>query len=129
MKTAVHTERAPPPAGAYSQAVRASGEFLFISGQTPRLPDGTRLKNAPIAEQTRQAMANLAAIAEEAGYVFARDAVQVTVWLRDLADKTGFDAAYAEFVGPTPPARAIVQSGFTDFDLEVAAVLVREAQG
>ena len=54
------------------------------------------------------------------------DAVKVDVFLRDIADRAVFDAIYAEYVGNPPPARTLIQSNFTEFDVEVSAVLVRK---
>ena len=125
MRRIVTTTNAPPPAGHYSQAVIASGEFLFVSGQTPRHPDGERMTGQPFVADARQALTNLKAIVEAAGYDLAKDCVKVVVYLRDLGDKSEFDAVFAEFTGPQPPARSIVQSSFKDFSVEIEAVLVR----
>jgi 2-iminobutanoate/2-iminopropanoate deaminase len=35
MKTIINTNNAPAPIGPYSQAVAATGNFLFVSGQIP----------------------------------------------------------------------------------------------
>ncbi|PTN51701.1 enamine deaminase RidA, partial [Achromobacter xylosoxidans] len=48
----IHTNRATPPAGHYSQAVRANG-FIFVSGQLGFLP--------PAAPGARPALADGAA--------------------------------------------------------------------
>ncbi len=85
-REAISASAAPPPAGTNSQAIRAGGTLVFISGQTPRRPDGTRLKDAPFREQARMTMDNLAAIARTAG-LSLQDAVKVDVFLRDLADR------------------------------------------
>ena len=42
----IATPDAPPPAGSYSQAMRA-GAMVYIPGQTPRWLDGHRLTGAP----------------------------------------------------------------------------------
>jgi 2-iminobutanoate/2-iminopropanoate deaminase len=125
MKKIIQTDKAPPPAGTYSQAVEASGTFVFVSGQTPRLPDGTRLTGAPFEAQARQTMENVCAVAEAAGCDLAAHCVQVTVYLKNLDDRHVFDAVFAQYVGKAPPARAIVQSTFIDFDVEVQAVLAK----
>ncbi len=122
-REAITASAAPPPAGTYSQAIRAAGTFVFISGQTPRTSDGVRLKDTPFAQQARMTMDNLAAIASAAG-LSLQDAVKVDVFLRDLADRAVFDAIYAEYVGKPPPARTLTQSNFTEFDVEVSAMLV-----
>lgn len=121
----VVTPSAPPPAGTYSQAMEASGAFLFISGQTPRLPDGTRFKGRPFEDDIHQVMRNLSAIAEAAGYDLRTGCVKVLAYLTDLENKAVFDRVYAEYVGSPPPARSVVQSSFTDFSVEVEAILVR----
>lgn len=65
-RTPIETPTAPPPAGTYSQAIQANG-LLFVSGQTPRLPDGTRLNDQPFAVQARQTLTNLEHVAAAAG--------------------------------------------------------------
>jgi 2-iminobutanoate/2-iminopropanoate deaminase len=120
---AVVTSAAPPPAGTYSQAIRSNGPLVFISGQTPRGLDGQRLVGAPFEQQARIALDNLEAIAR-AGGLSLRHAVKVGVFLRDLGDRVAFDAIYAGYIGEPPPARALVQSSFTEFDVEVSAVLL-----
>jgi 2-iminobutanoate/2-iminopropanoate deaminase len=122
-REAITATAAPPPVGTYSQAIKAAGTLVFISGQTPRSRDGLRLKDAPFPQQARMTMDNLAAIAGAAG-LSLQDAIKVDVFLRDLADREAFDAIYAEYVGNPPPARTLTQSNFTEFDVEVSAVLV-----
>jgi len=123
MKRAVQTQNAPPPAGTYSQAIVATGTLIFISGQTPRLADGTRLISADFEEQAIQTMENLKAVAQAAGGAFDTHCIKVTVYLKDLKDRFIFDRVFADYVGDVPPARAIVQSNFVDFDVEVEAIL------
>lgn len=120
----VVTTVSPPPAGTYSQAIVANGEFLFVSGQTPRLADGTRIRGA-FRDDARQAMENVKAIADAAGYDLRMHFVKAVIYLSKMSDKTDFDSVFAEYVGHIPPARSIVQSSFTDFTVEIEAVLVR----
>lgn len=47
------------PGGHYSHAVVAGG-LVFISGQLPIKPDGTRLIDASFEEQARQVLENVA---------------------------------------------------------------------
>ncbi|MBW5434066.1 RidA family protein [Bradyrhizobium canariense] len=116
---------APPPAGNYSQGIVASGEFLFISGQTPRLADGTRLKGRPFSDDARQVMNNVKEIAEAAGFDLATQCVKIVVYLTEWANKPEFDRVLAVYFPKTRPARTIVQSSFVDFSVELEAVLVR----
>ena len=123
-RTAITTDAAPPPAGTYSQAIRA-GDTLYISGQTPRRPDGRRCGDEPFTTQARLTLANLAAIAEAAGVRLA-DAALVTVYLRDPRTQAAdFDAVYRDAIGhpAVPPARAVVQSDLPHGDIEVTAVI------
>jgi reactive intermediate/imine deaminase len=121
----VSTPDAPAPAGSYSQAVMAGG-FVFVSGQTPRLPDGTRLTRSPFDVQARQALHNVEAVARSAGSSLRR-ATMVTVYLRNPDNRTRFDEIYREFVGEPFPARAIVQSDLFGMELEISAVLLATA--
>ncbi|MCF6179535.1 MAG: RidA family protein [Geopsychrobacter sp.] len=102
----IKTGKAPAAIGPYSQAVRA-GDQLYCSGQIPLLPDGTLVKGG-IGEQTRQVMANLAAVLEAAGTDFNR-VVKTTIYLVDLADFAEVNEIYGACFGDNPPARATVQ--------------------
>ena len=72
---------APPPAGAYSPAIRA-GDFLFVSGQVPRDPKTGETIGRTVEEQTRQVVKNLEAVLAAGGATLA-DVVQCTVHLAD----------------------------------------------
>jgi 2-iminobutanoate/2-iminopropanoate deaminase len=103
-KSIVNTTAAPAAVGPYSQAIVANG-FVFCSGQIPLDPSSGELVEGSIAEQTRRCMKNLDAVLREAGSDLER-LVKVTVYLADIADYADFNAAYDEFVGANPPARA-----------------------
>lgn len=120
-KQAFNSPDTPPPAGTYSVAIRADS-FVFLSGQTPRDRDNVRHGSAPFPEQARMALENLEAAARATGHSL-KDAVKVTVYLRNPADAKAFDLIYARYVADPPPARTLVQSSFADFDIEVDAIL------
>lgn len=125
----VATAAAPVAIGPYSQAIMA-GNLLFISGQLPIdgagdgagsvLPEG-------IAQQTRQVLANLAAIACAAGVPMER-VVKLTVYLTDLAHFPVVNEIMAATLKPPYPARATVQVAALPRGalLEIDAVLLRE---
>jgi reactive intermediate/imine deaminase len=121
-RDAIRSSEAPAPAGSYSQAVRAQGHFVFLSGQTPRTLEGERPSGAPFAEQARLALDNLNAVAQ-AGGLTLRDAVKVNVYLRDAAHAAEFDRIYRTYVDEPLPARTLTISAFTGFDIEVDAIL------
>lgn len=111
------------PIGSYSSAVEAGG-LVFLAGQTPRDRDNVRHGDKPFAVQARMTLDNLEASANAAG-LSLKDAVKVSVFLRDPAHAKEFDAIYREYVTEPFPARTLTQSNLPGFDIEVDAVLVR----
>jgi 2-iminobutanoate/2-iminopropanoate deaminase len=107
-KTAVRTEAAPAPfqGAPYNQAIRI-GDFVFVAGQIGLRPGETGL-TGDIAEQTEQALRNVAAILEAAGSSIEQ-VVKTTVFLQDFSDFGAMNEVYARYVGDTPPARSTVQ--------------------
>ena len=91
-----------------SKAVRARGDFIFISGQLP-LADGRLVGDGDIRAQARQTLDNVRAIAEAAG-VTLTDIVKCTIWLTDAADFQAFNDVYREYFPTEPPARSCVIS-------------------
>ncbi len=120
MRQAIRAVGAPVPAGPYSQAVRA-GDFLYVSGQVPRLPDGT-YEPADVATETRLTLHNLEVVVSAAG-VRLRDSVKITAYLADGSDFEEFNRAYAEFFDETPPARTTVIAGLRQVKVELDAVV------
>jgi len=109
MKETVHTDAAPAAVGAYSQAT-TNGELVFTAGQIPLTPDGDLLADAPVAEQTEQALDNLVAVLDEAGADPA-DVLKTTVFLADIDDFDEMNETYAGYFEESPPARSAVQAG------------------
>ena len=106
-REAVHTTAAPAAIGPYAQAV-AAGQYLFASGQIPIDPATGQLVEGGIEEQTRQVMANVAAVLAAAGLAFA-DVVKTTIFLTDMNDFAALNAVYGEsFEGGPVPARSTV---------------------
>jgi 2-iminobutanoate/2-iminopropanoate deaminase len=116
----IQTANAPAPVGPYSQAIAASGEMLFVSGQIALDPASGQLVGGDDVEaQTRQVMANLQAVLEAAGASFA-SVVRTTVFLADMNDFARVNAIYAEaFDEATAPARACVQAARLPKDVKV----------
>jgi 2-iminobutanoate/2-iminopropanoate deaminase len=103
----VSTPQAPAAIGPYSQAMRV-GAFVFASGQIPLDPKTGALVSGTVADETRQVLANLAAVLEAAGSSLDR-VVKTTVYLTDLDDFAAMNDAYAAAFGACRPARATVQ--------------------
>ncbi|AQL42541.1 reactive intermediate/imine deaminase [Halorientalis sp. IM1011] len=109
MKRTVSTDDAPAAVGAYSQAT-ATDSLVFTAGQIPLTPDGELLDDAPIADQTEQALDNLRAIVEEAGATMD-DVLKVTVYMADIDDFEAMNETYATYFEDEPPARSAVEVG------------------
>jgi 2-iminobutanoate/2-iminopropanoate deaminase len=122
---AFSTPDAPRPAGAYSQAIRA-GDFLFVSGQVPRSPDGTYTP-ASVADETRLTLLNLAAIVAAAGGTLA-DTVKITAYVADGAYVAEFNSAYSEFFAFRPPARTTITAGLREVKVELDAIVYLPAR-
>ena len=107
-KQVIRTDNAPAAIGPYSQAVKAGG-FLYISGQLALDPATGDMIDEEISGQARQAMENVKAILEEAGYTFD-DVVSATVYLQNMDDFAAMNKVYAEyFVPDNCPARAAIE--------------------
>lgn len=103
----VHTDKAPAAIGPYSQAVQA-GPWLFVSGQIPLVPETGQLVGDGFEEQARQALWNIRAVLEAAGYGM-RDVAAVDVFLTDLGKFQTFNTIYEDAFAGHKPARAVVQ--------------------
>jgi len=92
------------------QAIAARGELIFVAGQIPLDPKtGAIVGENDITKQTEQAMANLAAILEEAG-VQMPDIVKTTVFLSDMNNFAAMNQVYARYFDEaSAPARACVE--------------------
>jgi 2-iminobutanoate/2-iminopropanoate deaminase len=94
------------PGGHYSHAVTGNG-FVFVSGQLPIAPDGSKLNEAPFERQAQQVLDNVAAALTGAGTAVDR-LVQVRVYVTDIASWPAFNTIYAKWIGASRPARAVV---------------------
>jgi reactive intermediate/imine deaminase len=106
---AVTTSAAPAPVGPYTQAVKAGG-VLYCSGQIALDPaTGAMVGDGDVEAETRQVIANLKAVLQEAGCT-PQQVVRTTVFLADLGDFAKVNALYAEVFGAgVSPARACVE--------------------
>jgi reactive intermediate/imine deaminase len=110
------TQSSKPPLSRF----RLAGGLIFTSGQLPRGDDG-EIVPGDIQIQTRQALANLANVLEEAGSGLS-DVIKVTVWLTDTVHMAGFNEVYRQHFSESYPARTTVVSGLVAGDIEIEAV-------
>ena len=108
MRQAVSTPHAPQAIGPYSQAVKATGTFVWLSGQIPLDPATGQLVSGEIEAETTRVFENLKAVAEAAGGSL-NDAVKVNVYLTDLAHFAKVNEIMATYFKLPYPARAAVQ--------------------
>jgi 2-iminobutanoate/2-iminopropanoate deaminase len=102
----ISTSHAPGAIGPYSQAIRTQGSYLFLSGQIPLTPSGD-LITGDIKEQTKQVMANIAAVLDEAGLNFG-NIVKTTIFLSSMDHFAAVNEVYGGFFTSDPPARSTV---------------------
>ncbi|NCF97225.1 MAG: hypothetical protein GWP21_04830 [Euryarchaeota archaeon] len=115
-KTAVNTDKAPKPVGAYPHA-RKEGDLIYLSGVGPRQPGDNSIPGGPIKDkagnplnydikaQTRAVVDNIARILEEAGSSLD-NVIDVTSFLVDMdRDFSGYNEVWAETLGKVGPTR------------------------
>ncbi len=97
-----------PAAGPYTPIVRA-GDFLVVSGQLGRTPDGDFVPGG-VGGQTKAAIENVASLLESEGAGLT-DVVKTTVLLASIDDYTAVNEAYVEAFGEHRPARSAFATG------------------
>ncbi|NEQ52240.1 MAG: RidA family protein [Leptolyngbya sp. SIO3F4] len=106
----IQTDQAPAPVGPYNQAIIASGEMVFASGQVALDPtNGALVGEGDVAVQTKQCLDNLSAVLGAAGATMA-NVVKTSVFLKDMNDFATMNGVYATYFDEaTAPARACVE--------------------
>lgn len=100
-----------------------TGDYVYISGQGPRRPDGTLPPT--FAEQCRQALDNVKAVVEAAGLTTGH-VVYTQVYLQDTGKYAEIDRVFGEYFPKTPPARAVLGvARVPDPPIQISAVAVR----
>ena len=111
-RNVVRTTEAPAAIGPYSQAVvvPVGGQrMVFCSGQIALDPATGNLVDGGIEAQTRQVLANLAAVLAAADATFGH-VVKTTIFLASMDDFATVNAIYGEKFVHDPPARETVQA-------------------
>lgn len=126
------------PRGTFPHFHRA-GDFIFVSGTSARQADdsiagATRDASGrtvlDIRTQTRAVLENIRDILAAAGAGLG-DVVEVSSFLRDMADFAAYNAVYSEFFGFNGPARttvAVAALPHPELLIEVKAVAYRPAR-
>lgn len=121
----VFTARAAKPPATYSQAVKAAG-LVFVSGTAPVDPATGAIAGTTIQEQTKQCLANISAILEEAGSSMDK-IVSATILLADEDDFAGLNEEWLKWFPSNPPARQGAKLPARIPGLKVSIAAVAEA--
>ena len=100
-----------PPKG-FANGIKARGDMVFVGGMIGQDENG-RFAEGFVA-QTKQALANIVAVLEQAG-ASPQHIVRLTWYVRDMDEYLGelaaLGAAYREIMGRHFPAMAVVEVG------------------
>ncbi len=126
------------PRGAYPHTKRV-GDFIFVSGTSSRRADntiagvdiiddmGTKRLNAEV--QTREVLKNIEKNLANEGATL-KDVVDVTSFLVNMNDFSGYNKAYAEFfekeTGPTRTTVAVHQLPHPDLVVEIKVMAFKK---
>src|SRR5579863_2333153 len=126
VRTVAPAQTSAPANRFYSPGVDA-GDYIYISGQGPRRPDGSL--PATFAAQTRQALDNVKVIVESAGLTIEH-VVYTQVYLEDISNYREVNSVFAEYFPKTPPARAVLGvAKIPEAPIQINAVAVRDLTG
>ena len=113
----IETDKAPLPAGHYSQAIVHNG-LVYVSGQLPVDPQTGEKKTRSIEKQIRLVLQNLSAILEASGSSL-KQVLKVTVYISDISLWGKVNEVYAEVFEDHRPARAIVPTRDLHFGFQI----------
>ena len=121
--------RAVVPASATAEANRVyspgvdAGDYLYVSGQGPRRPDGSM--PATFEAQVRQALDNVKSVVQAAGLTMEH-VVYTQVYLEDIGKYREVNQVFAEVFPKTLPARAVLGvAKLPQPAVQISAVAVR----
>ncbi|WNJ87892.1 Rid family detoxifying hydrolase [Bosea sp. 685] len=114
--------------GPYSHGIRARGDVVFLSGQTPLDSATGKLVVGDIKDQVRQCLGNLGAVLAAANLTFD-DVVKCNVFLVDMADFPALNEVYASHFREPFPARTTIGVASLPLGARVEIEMVAIAHG
>ncbi|HEY1679878.1 MAG TPA: RidA family protein [Candidatus Sulfotelmatobacter sp.] len=110
----------------YSPGVDA-GDYVYISGQGPRKPDGSL--PGSFSEQVTQALDNIRTIVKAAGLDLDH-VVYMQVYLEDISKYGDMENTVTRYFGKSQPAQSVLGvAKVSDSPIEINAVAVRSLDG
>ena len=107
----------------YSPGVDA-GDYVYISGQGPRKPDGTTPSD--FRSQVRQCLDNIQTVVKSAGLTIEH-IVYVQVYLEDMSKYGEMNQELAAYFGKSEPARAVLGvARLPESPIQINAVAVHD---
>ncbi|TXM72675.1 deaminase [Methylobacterium sp. WL12] len=125
-RAVLSTDGAAKAVGPYAQGTRV-GDLVFASGQLPIDPATGAIPDS-VEDQTRQSLANLAAVLAAGGASLASIA-KTTVFLKNMDDFAAMNGVYAEHFPEAPPARSTVEVARLPRDVLVEIEAIALATG
>lgn len=121
----------PAPASAAGNRVYSPGvdpgDYLYVSGQGPRRPDGSL--PGTFEAQVRQALDNIKSVVQTAGLTMEH-VVYTQVYLEDIGKYPEVNRAFGEVFAKTPPARAVLGvAKLPEPSVQISAIAVRDLAG
>jgi 2-iminobutanoate/2-iminopropanoate deaminase len=121
----ISTDKAPVPAGHYSQAISHNG-LVFVSGQLPLDPVTGVVVEGGLEPQARQVISNISEILKASGSGLDR-ILKATIYIPDSSYWPEINRVYAECMGVHRPARAVIPCGELHYgvllEMEVIAAI------
>ncbi|MDI1490352.1 MAG: hypothetical protein OHK93_001552 [Ramalina farinacea] len=105
-RTAVHTDKAPPPLPVYSQAIICNG-MVYCSGQVGVDPATKQMNQGGVGDRAKQCLTNLSAVLTEAGSSM-NNVVKVGVFLTAMDNFAAVNREYEKWFGDLKPSRTCV---------------------
>jgi reactive intermediate/imine deaminase len=104
-----------------------AGDYVYVSGQGPRIRDGSTPASFPA--QVRQCLDNIRTVVEAAGLTM-NHVVYVQVYLEDMNHYAELNRVFAEYFPKNPPARGTLGVAHVpEPTLEITAVAIRDLTG
>src|SRR5439155_4555572 len=120
-------QSAPGPNDRLGSPSFDAGDYVYISGQGPRLADGTT--PTKFSDQVRQSLDKVKRQVERAGLTLDH-VVYLQVYVEDTSHYSELNEAFAAYFSKDPPARGVLGvARVPEPSIQITAVAVRDLKG